>query len=467
MTTILWYDLETFGRDKSFDRIAQAAYVRTDLDFQILYSNVLYCRLPEYYLPHPEACLINGLTPQFVNAHGLSESDFAETLRKEFTTKDTIVIGFNNLDFDDKFIRSLFYRTLFNPYEHEWGNTRWDILNLAKATYSLRPDGINWPPLHEQKGYPVFKLTEITKANGINQEGAHDALVDVLATIEVAKLIKGRSPRLYNYYFNTRTKQQIAEALQKPGYEIILHTRFFYNEYWKACTHPLMPIHFDKEKKAVYCYDLLLGIPDSIKDAKEKGALIKIEISKYPFIAPFTTCTDNTFSELGLKKKDIENVRKRILEENVFSDVPAFVKAADEYPESERTQEPSAEVFAFRGAFLPNQFYLNLARIKRDIQTGKRFALPAFENCSYYRELVACFIGNNYPEMLTDEEKALYEKVKDSTLSGTSVNSDKALSINGYKSEIERLRNELEDSDRKAQETLFELEEYLNLLPDV
>ena len=46
MRTILWYDLETFGLNPRYDRIAQAAAIRTDMDLNPIGEPiVLYAKL--------------------------------------------------------------------------------------------------------------------------------------------------------------------------------------------------------------------------------------------------------------------------------------------------------------------------------------------------------------------------------------------------------------------------------------
>ena len=191
--SILWYDLETFGLNPHVDRIAQAAFIRTDLELNIIEEpQILYAKLTDDYLPNPESVIITGITPQFVNEHGIDEYDFIRRINDMFMVPGTVGAGFNSINFDDECIRTTLYRNLFDPYQREYkeGRSRWDIMNLVRATKDLRPDGIEFSKKNPETGYTSFKLTDLTEENHIEQEGAHDALVDVRATIEVAKLIK-------------------------------------------------------------------------------------------------------------------------------------------------------------------------------------------------------------------------------------------------------------------------------------
>ena len=63
-----------------------------------------------------------------------------------------------------------------------------------------------------------FKLELLTKANDIEHGAAHDAYSDVAATIALAKLIKTRQPKLYDYCYNLRFKHAVSahiDLLQK------------------------------------------------------------------------------------------------------------------------------------------------------------------------------------------------------------------------------------------------------------
>jgi exodeoxyribonuclease-1 len=70
-------------------------------------------------------------------------------------------------------------------------------------TYALRPDGIVWPK--KADGKPSFKLEDLARANGLLHEAAHDALSDVRATIALARLIRDKQPRLFDFCLRSCT----------------------------------------------------------------------------------------------------------------------------------------------------------------------------------------------------------------------------------------------------------------------
>ena len=73
-TSFFWYDFETTGVDPAKDRPMQFAGIRTDLDFNPIGEPImLYCKLADDVLPHPDACLLTGITPQDAIREGLKE----------------------------------------------------------------------------------------------------------------------------------------------------------------------------------------------------------------------------------------------------------------------------------------------------------------------------------------------------------------------------------------------------------
>ena len=191
-----WHDYETWGADPRRDRPAQFAGVRSDEALECVSEPlVLYCRPADDMLPQPEACLITGITPQEARDKGLCEAEFARRIHAEMMQPGTCSVGYNSIRFDDTVSRNLFYRNLLDAYEREYknGNSRWDLIDVARMFYALRPDGVEWP-MHEP-GKPSFRLEDLTAANGIEHEGAHDALADVRATISrVRRKLGARRP---------------------------------------------------------------------------------------------------------------------------------------------------------------------------------------------------------------------------------------------------------------------------------
>jgi exodeoxyribonuclease-1 len=216
--TFLWHDYETFGAVPRRDRPAQFAAIRTDAELnEIGEPLMIHCKPAPDYLPSPEACLLTGITPQQCLTLGLPEYEFAARIEHAFSQPGTIGVGYNTIRFDDEVTRFLFWRNLIDPYAREWQNDcgRWDLLDVARLTRALRPDGIEWPK--REDGTTSFKLEDLARANGLMHETAHDALSDVRATIALARLIRDRQPKLFDFAFALHRKDRVAAELGLPG----------------------------------------------------------------------------------------------------------------------------------------------------------------------------------------------------------------------------------------------------------
>ena len=138
--TFFFYDLETSGLNPRQDRIMQFAGQRTTLELEPIGEpyNILV-KLNDDTLPNPDALMVTGITPQSTQADGYTEAEFAKLLMDEIFTEDTITVGFNNIRFDDEFIRAFFWRNFYDPYEWCWrdGRSRWDMLDVVRMTRAL------------------------------------------------------------------------------------------------------------------------------------------------------------------------------------------------------------------------------------------------------------------------------------------------------------------------------------------
>ena len=222
--TFLWHDYETFGVQPRRDRPAQFAAIRTDAELNEIGEPImLYCQPAADFLPNPESCLITGITPQLCLERGIPEFQFAAQIEKAFSEPGTIGVGYNMIRFDDEVTRFLFWRNLIDPYAREWQNNcgRWDILDVVRTAYALRPDGIRWPT--NDQGRPSFRLEHLTAANGLSHEAAHDALSDARATIGLARLIRQHQPKLFEFCLALHKKDRVGAEIGLPTPRPFLH----------------------------------------------------------------------------------------------------------------------------------------------------------------------------------------------------------------------------------------------------
>lgn len=319
--SIYWYDLETFGIDPKYFRIAQFAGIRTDPDLNIIDDPlILYCQPSDDFLPDPASCLVTGITPQAARYKGLKEPEFIGKIHQEFTKPNTCVAGYNNIRFDDEFMRYALYRNFFDPYAREWmnGNSRWDIIDMIRLTKALRPQGIQWPA--REDGTASFKLEDLTSANNIQHESAHDALSDVYATIAMARLIKERQPKLYDFVFQHRGKQSLLPLLNLHAQKPVVHISGMYPTE-RGCTAVVLPVALHPvNKNAVIVFDLsadpvallnssseeiqqrVFTAQNRLPEGVERIPLKAVHINKCPIIVPINTLDDASASRLGIDK---------------------------------------------------------------------------------------------------------------------------------------------------------------------
>ncbi|WP_313079831.1 exodeoxyribonuclease I [Atlantibacter sp.] len=353
--TFLFHDYETFGTRPALDRPAQFAAIRTDMDFNIIGEpEVFYCKPADDYLPQPEAVLITGITPQIAAARGTSEADFAKRIHDLFTVPNTCVVGYNNVRFDDEVTRNVFYRNFYDPYAWSWQNhnSRWDLLDVMRACYALRPEGINWP--ENDDGLPSFRLEHLTVANGIEHANAHDAMADVYATIAMAKLVKTQQPRLFEYLFSHRNKQKLATLIDIPQMKPLVHVSGMFGAF-RGNTSWIAPLAWHPENRnAVIMVDLagdmspLLELDaDALRErlytakaelGDDAAVPIKlVHLNKCPVLAQANTLRPEDADRLGIDRqrcldnlkilRERPDVREKVV--TLYADAEPFVPSDD------------------------------------------------------------------------------------------------------------------------------------------
>lgn len=415
--SIYWYDFETFGIDPKYDRLSQFAGIRTDEDLNIISDPLtLYCKPAQDCLPDPYACLITGITPQKALADGITEVEFISRIHRQFSKPGTCVAGFNNIRFDDEFTRNTLYRNFFNAYGHEWqnGNSRWDIIDMVRLTRALRPEGINWP---EQDGRPSIRLELLTAANNIKHEAAHDAMSDVYATIAVAKLIKDKQPRLYDYIYGMRKKNVVSQQINLRTHEALLHVSSRYSAERGAiamvmplCQHPTNKNGFivydlnvhpeaffsaDTDELAARLYTRAADLPDGI----ERVPLKQIHINKCPIIVPLKTMDSKAADRLKIDVEQCLHHRELILEHiDEFASKTSAIFEQSDFP---AIDDPDGQLYS--GGFFNRD---DSNRIDTIRQT-KAFDLAELQfNFDDERldEMLFRYRARNFPETLNAQE---------------------------------------------------------------
>jgi exodeoxyribonuclease-1 len=428
--TFYWHDYETFGTDPSRDRPVQFAGLRTDFDLNVIGEPlVIFARPADDFLPHPEACLITGITPQQALAEGVPESEFIRQIHAELAQPGTCGVGYNSLRFDDEVTRYTLYRNFYDAYSREWqnGNSRWDIIDMVRATYALRPEGIEWP-LRED-GLPSFKLEQLTAANGISHEAAHDALSDVHATIAMARLIRDKQPKLYDYVLKHRSKQAVLEQLDIAAMKPVLHVSGMFG----AVRHNIalivpLAMHPDNRNEVI-CYDLsadpaslfelsptqiaehLYTRAADMPEGIERPGLKTLHINRCPILVTAKMADPATAERLGISG-EVCRANLAALREQRGRDPQAFEKKMQAVY-SGRKYEPITDPdrMLYGGGF----FSANDKRIMERVQATEPEALAGqsfvFED-QRLPEMLYRYRARNYPETLSSEERSLWEEYR-------------------------------------------------------
>jgi exodeoxyribonuclease-1 len=446
-----WHDYETSGTDSRRDRPVQFAGQRTTLDLEPIGEALsIYCKPARDILPQPAACLITGITPQLADRQGVIEAEFAARINEELALPGTCGVGYNSIRFDDEFTRNLLYRNFYDPYEREYKNenARWDIIDLARMCYALRPQGIEWP--RRENLAPSFKLEDLAAANGLSHEHAHDALSDVHATIAFARLLRTRQPRLWDFYFALRRKQRAFELLDYIHRTPVLHVSSRYPAE-RGCLAIVAPLALHPQRAtSVIVYDLgtdptpMLELdPDEIADrlftpqadlpeGVARIPLKAVHANKSPALAPLSALKDVDLARIGL---DPERCMAHLQLLHNAPDLAEKLRQVFTSPRDERgTSDPELSIYS---GFASDADKRHFAEVRRTpaVELGKRdfgFRDPR------YTELLFRYRARNWPQTLTQDEHARWERFRHDRL--TTQTELSSLTLEGYVEEIRRLR---------------------------
>jgi len=427
--TFLWHDYETTGADSRRDRPAQFAAIRTTLDLEAVGEPVsFFCKPAPDVLPHPEATLITGITPQQMQRDGVVEPEFAARVHELLGAPGTCGVGYNSIRFDDEFTRQLLYRNFFDPYEREWkdGNSRWDIIDLARMCYALRPTGIQWPT--REDGSPSFRLEDLARANRIAQARAHDAVSDVEALIGLARMIRLRQPKLWQFFFELRRKQAAFAHLDVAHMTPVIHVSSRYPAA-RGCLAVVVPLAMHPSlPNAVIAYDLdvdpapLLELEaDDIADRVftsradlpddvERIPLKAIHANRSPALAPLGVLRDADHARIALdlpralvhleRLRGADGIAEKV--RRVFARVAA----------REATPDPELALYAGFPSDADKRL-LREVRATPPAQLGQR--MFAFADARY-AELLFRYQARNWPDTLDADGAARWNAFRERRL---------------------------------------------------
>ncbi len=423
--TFFFYDLETSGLNARDDRIMQFAGQRTDMDLQPIGDPInILVALSDDILPSPDAIMVTGITPQSTKGEGYSEPEFCKYLVDNVFTPDTVTVGFNNIRFDDEFIRHTFWRNFYDPYEWAWseGRGRWDMLDVVRMTRALRPDGMEWPV--DEKGKAVNKLERIASANNLTHTKAHDALSDVVALIDLARLIKTKQPKQFDYLQMMRDKKKIAELVDLRNPQPFVYTSGRYDPALEKTT-VAYPLAQSTNPSAVIVYDLRQD-PSAFLNATAKQLseilsanwetrqqegfrslpVKELAYTKCPAVAPMGVLDEPTKERLAI---DLDIIKHNL---SVLTSNPGFADVVHEaYQMREPYKKDNDVEHALYDGFINDKDKPKINAVRNADATALADFQPTFVD-ERLDELLFRYKSRNFPISLTDDEQVRWEEYR-------------------------------------------------------
>ncbi|MBB3214344.1 exodeoxyribonuclease-1 [Herbaspirillum sp. Sphag1AN] len=420
--TFLWHDYETFGAQARRDRPAQFAAIRTDAELNEIGDPIMiYCKPAPDFVPDPQSCLITGITPQVCLERGIPEYQFAAAIEQALAEPGTIGVGYNTIRFDDEITRFMFWRNLIDPYAREWQNNcgRWDLLDVVRTTYALRPEGIHWPT--KEDGNPSFKLEHLTKANGLLHEAAHDALSDVRATIAFARLIRERQPRLFDFCLALHKKDRVASEIGWPVAKPFLHVSGMFPA-TQGCLAVMWPLGVHPtNKNEILAWDLrydpselpgldadtirtrLFSKSDALPEGVTRLPVKSIHLNKSPMvIASLKTLTPARAAELGL---DLDIAAQHA---SIAATLPELSHVWSKVFQRPKEATPDVDEDLY-GGFIGSNDRRQLTQLRALTPQELAQASISFDDLRL-EELLFRYRARNFPETLSAEETQRWEE---------------------------------------------------------
>ncbi len=400
----------------------QFAGQRTSLDLEPIGEPVnILVKMTDDALPSPKAIMVTKITPQKTLEEGISEAEFCRLVTDEIFTPGTCAVGYNTVRFDDEFMRATFWRNFYEPYEFEWKDerSRWDMLDVVRLVRALRPEGITWP--FREDGAPTNRLELLTKENGLSHEHAHDALSDVYATIAVAKLIREKQPKMFEYLFKMRGKRDVAKlvSLTDPKPFVYASGRYS-NEFNK--TTVAFPLTAGRNGNVVV-FDLRFD-PEEVSSEDLFPIVKELCLNKCPAVAPVSVLEAkgedgiSGWERIGLTREKVEeNLRKLVARPEFAEQVRSELENRPEFAPAE---EPEGALY---DGFLNDADRVKVAAVRAasaTIDAGGAKVDAAAKLADFHPEfadprlpeLLLHYKGRNFPESLSEAEMEKWESYR-------------------------------------------------------
>jgi len=461
MSNLVFYDFETCSSNVSYGQIIQAAAILVNDNFQELDRYEGRCKLSPGIVPEAMALLVNKTTPKILKETNLSHYQMIRQLVNKFKEwKNSIFIGYNSINFDEEFLRRTLWKNLEYPYlTNTNGSERGDLFSLARACHLYYPDCIKTPI--SDKNNPVFKLEKLAPMNDIKHDDAHSAISDVLATIEIAKLLNKKAPNVWKAALMTTNKDKSFQLISE---EQLFCTDFFY--YGKSvpfvltfvCQHPQWgyPMCFDLKSDPSNYFNL--SIQQLKKELDKKPKVIRtIKHKKHPIIMnPSYGMNFDNYKQLGMKK--LKERAKLVRENKEFAKKVTAILDDD----ARERQELDSQIDVYPEDSIYKKFALPednkiMPEFHKASWRDKFSVVQRFKDdrMQYFGKKI---LYEESPQSLPKEEyEALHKEIASRILS---TNEEKWNTIPRTYSEIDTLRNKFKE-DKNKLEALEEINTFI------
>ena len=478
--SFFWYDYETSGTDPAMDCPLQFAGIRTDEDLNPIEEPInIYCKLPADHLPYPKATLVTKITPQEANSKGLIEPEFARIIYQSMCQKNTCTVGYNSLRFDDEVTRHMLFRNFYPPYDREYkkGNSRWDLIDLVRAVAALRPVGIEWP-LHKQgelAGRKSFKLEDLVQANGFVNDNAHNALADVKATIKLAKLMRDKKPKMFNYFLQMRKKDEVKKLLTKQDKLVHVSSKYGSLRQYTAVIHPLgkhpqnpnevIIIDLTKDLESILNLSveelatILFTKKDQLPVGTPEIGIRTIKSNQCPFVAIPQVLSEADSQRLQLDFSQID-ANLQLVKQNSH----LYNKITQIYQSTAKNSMPKdIEQTLYTGGFLSNVDTEKIALVP-STKTEELVKQTIEFKDSRLPELLFRYLGRNYLKYLSAGDKHKWHEYRKLRLT-SNLPEHKILGFNDF-NELWQQQWQESQNNANEQKLLIELKNYVDKLQE-
>ena len=348
----VFFDTETSGLSPAFDQILHFAAIHTDHELQIIDRFELRSRLQPHVVPHPVAMLTNRLPiDRMVDRTLTTHAAMVSELRARLLAwSPAIFAGFNSIGFDEEMLRNALFQTLFPPYLTSGrGCGRADAYGLVQAACALTPGCL--AVALKPNGRRDFRLAALLAANGLGSQGAHDAMADVVGTVELCRLVRDRSPAAWERFVRLSNKVAVAESVDEE--EGFVLTEFFGAEPFHRTVVCIGSIPDNANGR--FCMDLerdpddfRLMSDDQVREviARKGTPLRRLKVNGAPTITSLEEA-DDLIPDL-----DVEKARDRARRYHSASDVRARLIRiyTDGWGSAEQSRFPEACLYS--GGFI-------------------------------------------------------------------------------------------------------------------